>query len=165
MIKYPARFKPDKINNQDGYFLQFLDIPNAFTQGYSIDELYDMGQDVLSLILEDYIEENKEIPMPSEVKGDDILYIEPYSKVALPIVVKILRKLNNLSQKDIAEKLGVSYQTYQKLERGQTVNPTLTTLQRIAKAFGMKMEINFKCKDNGSINEKNIKHIPRAICS
>jgi hypothetical protein len=34
MIAYPARYKPDKINGENAYFLQFIDLPNAFTQGY-----------------------------------------------------------------------------------------------------------------------------------
>ncbi len=36
---------------------------------------------------------------------------------------------------DVADKLGVKYQVYQKLENPETANPTLKTLKKIEKVF------------------------------
>jgi antitoxin HicB len=150
MISYPARFKPDKINGENAFFLQFIDFPEAFTQGYTLEELYEMGQDVLSLILEDYLEDNRELPDPSCIKGNDVIVIEPYPRIAIPIILKKIRKENCLTQKDVASKLGVSYQTYQKMERGQSVNPTLATLEKLARAFKLKLLLDFERKRIGA---------------
>jgi HTH-type transcriptional regulator / antitoxin HipB len=49
-----------------------------------------------------------------------------------PILVGF-RKSNNLSQKELAEKLGVSQQSYQALES----NPQKATLERLFKVFAL----------------------------
>ena len=144
MIKYPARYEHDKIGKEKGYYLEFIDIPDAFTQGYTIEELYEMGQDVLSLILEDYLDENKEIPIPSTIEGDNILHIEPYPEIAIPLMMKKLRREMGLTQEEAAKKLQISYQTYKKIEEGQRVNPTLKILERIASLFNLKLILDFK---------------------
>jgi len=143
MIKFPARFEKDKINGEDGYFLQFIDFQDAFTQGYTLEELYEMGQDVLSLVLEDYLAKNMDIPEPSHIEDENIIYIEPYLKVAIPVILKKIRLNKKLTQLDVAKKLKVSYQTYQKMERGLVVNPTLSTLEKLAKVFDLKLLLDF----------------------
>lgn len=49
--------------------------------------------------------------------------------------IKSLRKKNNLTQEDLAEKSGVSYKHIQKLEGKFLHDPKLDTLNKIAKAF------------------------------
>jgi antitoxin HicB len=41
-----------------------------------------------------------------------------------------------MSLADVAEKMGVKYQVYQKLENPRTANPTLKTLAKIEQVFG-----------------------------
>jgi len=77
MIKYPARYRQDG----DFLFAKFIDIPEAYTQGETMKELRDNAKDALSLIIEDYLDDNQRIPDPSEVSGDDIIWIEPTAKI------------------------------------------------------------------------------------
>ena len=53
--------------------------------------------------------------------------------------VSILRKKRNLSQQDLADKMGVSNSYVSMLERGQR-SPPLETIELIAKALGVRAE-------------------------
>ncbi|MEI7705200.1 MAG: helix-turn-helix transcriptional regulator [Deltaproteobacteria bacterium] len=53
--------------------------------------------------------------------------------------VRILRKKKNLSQKDIAGKMGISISYVSMLERGQR-SPPPETIELIAKALGVRAE-------------------------
>ena len=66
-----------------------------------------------------------------------------YEALNLGIKVQKLRKKANLSQKEFAEKLGVSQQLVSKIERGVVENPTLRTLHRIASVTGHHLKISF----------------------
>jgi antitoxin HicB len=46
------------------------------------------------------------------------------------------------SQSDIAKRLKISYQAYQRLENPRKANPTIKTLERIASAYGRKLNIS-----------------------
>lgn len=61
-LRYPALFEPQA---PCGYFVRFVDIPEAITQGQTIEEALFNGAEVLSLILEDRLAENQPIPQPS----------------------------------------------------------------------------------------------------
>ena len=60
-----------------------------------------------------------------------------------------LRKINNMTQEMIAEKLGVSRQSVAKWESGETV-PDLEKCKDIADIFGVSLDdlANFESKDN-----------------
>lgn len=51
--------------------------------------------------------------------------------------VKQLRKERGFTQQDLAEKVDLGYKYYQSLESGRTANPTVDTLEKIAKALGV----------------------------
>jgi antitoxin HicB len=46
------------------------------------------------------------------------------------------------SQTDIARKLGLSYQAYQRLENPLKANPTVKTLEKIAHVYGRELSIS-----------------------
>ena len=59
--------------------------------------------------------------------------------IALVAQLRALR--GERSQTEIARKLGLSYQAYQRLENPRKSNPTVKTLERIADVFGGKLLI------------------------
>lgn len=138
MLKYPAKIH----NDPDGLWIEFIGLPISGTQGENMEELLEMAEECLSGYLEVLLEEAREIPDPIPAKGEDIIFIEPAPDVAIPILAKKLRNENGLTQDDMAKKLRVSYQTYQKLERGHRSNFTLRTMEKVAKAFGKKLVID-----------------------
>lgn len=60
-----------------------------------------------------------------------------------------LRKLNNISQEELAEKVGVSRQTLSKYETGESV-PDIDKAMAIADAFGVSLDdlVNYNPEEN-----------------
>lgn len=52
------------------------------------------------------------------------------------------RKASGLTQKQLAERTGINQADISKLENGNA-NPSLHTLQRLAKGMGMKLQLAF----------------------
>lgn len=59
---YFALFLPVQ---EGGYAVEFPDIPEAFTQGSTLEECMDMARDVLSIAVEEYAKAKKQPPSPS----------------------------------------------------------------------------------------------------
>ena len=62
-----------------------------------------------------------------------------------------LRKLNNLSQEDIAEKIGVSRQTLSKYETGESL-PDIERCKQLADLFGVTIDDLISYEKNDSDN-------------
>ncbi|REC40145.1 helix-turn-helix transcriptional regulator [Chryseobacterium sp. 5_R23647] len=60
--------------------------------------------------------------------------------------IKIERALKNITQEDLAKKIGVSRQTINAMEAGKYVPSTVLAL-KIAKYFGKKVEDIFELED------------------
>ena len=54
------------------------------------------------------------------------------------------KKYKVKSIKELAKKLGISYQAYQKLENPRKCNPTVKTLEKISEVFGKNLIISLK---------------------
>lgn len=70
------------------------------------------------------------------------LYMETRAELQIAIMVKELRKSKNLSQVDLAKKMGKSQSTIGRIENG-SVKPTISMLEQIAAATDTKLEISF----------------------
>jgi antitoxin HicB len=104
-LSYPAHFEPQQ---PTGYFVQFLDFENAITQGETIEECKANAQEVLSLIIEDLLDDGKEIPLPSH--GENAFFIAPEILVQSKILMSWAKthsksKSPSLSQLDKAAKV------------------------------------------------------------
>ena len=53
------------------------------------------------------------------------------------------RKSSGLTQKQLSERTGIAQSDFSKLESGNG-NPSLRTLERLAKGMGMRIQIEFK---------------------
>ncbi len=56
------------------------------------------------------------------------------------------RRIAGLSQKALSERSGIDQSDISKIERG-VANPSVATLERIARALGGELEINIRMKD------------------
>lgn len=140
-IKYPAKIKYSETDNS--YIVEFPDLPGCLTEGSNLEEAKINAKEALTAYLASIFERNLKIPEPSKLKRRNIYQIEPERKVSIPIFLKIQRDTKKLSQSDIAKVLGISYQAYQRLEKPGKSNPTLKTLERLAKVFGQELYIDF----------------------
>jgi len=63
--------------------------------------------------------------------------------------LRVLRELANLTQEDIAVRVGVSRQTIISLEKGK-YNPSIFLAFKLARVFGLTIEDVFLFTDEGS---------------
>jgi antitoxin HicB len=142
MLKYPGIITEDENKEGKVLWIEFPDLPEiSGTQGSNFDELILMAEDCLGGYLELLIEQDKEIPKPSKMEGDNIEYISVPPEVAAPILIRRERKQLKLTQSDVAKKMNVSYRTVQNVERNIR-KPSLQTLNRIARAMGKHLVID-----------------------
>ncbi len=119
------------ITPKDGkYFVQFPDITNAICLGSTQEEALSMANDVLNGVLASHLDNGYPISEP-QYKGGYPIEVSP--KVAFAIELRKARA--NHTQKEVAEKAGMSYQQYQRLENPHKTNPTLETLYKLQKVF------------------------------
>jgi antitoxin HicB len=96
-----------------------------------------MAQEALEGCLESDISRGLPIPPPAYKEG----YSVPVANhIALSLRLRELR--GEQSQTDIARRLGLSYQSYQRLENPRKANPTVKTLERIARVYGRELTIS-----------------------
>lgn len=91
MLTYPAIIEPDGA----GFMVRFVDIPEALTQGDSLEEAKTMAEDALVAAMDFYFEDRRPVPMPSPVAPGQ-------SAIELPISVsaKVLL-LNQMIQQQV----------------------------------------------------------------
>jgi transcriptional regulator with XRE-family HTH domain len=69
--------------------------------------------------------------------------------------LKQLRKAHGLSQEQFSEMAGISYKYYQQVEAGRKRELRLSTLERLAKAYGIQLwELLSPNEPNGKPNKK-----------
>ena len=94
--------------------------------------------------LRDYI--NEQLKDPEFKKEWDNL--EPEMEVVRAMIKA--RTVQNLTQKDLAEKTGINQANISKLENGN-MNPSLKLLKRLADGLGMNLRIEFVPKNSKAI--------------
>jgi antitoxin HicB len=121
----------------DEYIAQFPDMTNIVTCGFSHEEALAMAKEALDGCLEADISRGLSVPPPVCKDGYPVP-VAPH--IALSLQLRKLR--GEQSQTDIAQKLGLSYQSYQCLENPRKANPTVKTLERIAQVYGRELSIS-----------------------
>jgi antitoxin HicB len=85
MLAYPVTLTQDK--KAGGYVVTFVDIPEAITQGDTLEEALEMAKDGLETALEFYFEGNRPVPMPSAPKRRQHVVELPLSLAAKVILL------------------------------------------------------------------------------
>jgi antitoxin HicB len=126
--------------NDDGlYIVNFPDKPNVKTCGKSEEEALLMAEDALNAIIETEISHGIPFVQPDYKNGYPVSV--SYGNL---IALKLRKFRGDKTQTEIARHLGMTYQSYQKLENPKKANPTIKTLEKIVKAFGGELQIEMK---------------------
>ena len=112
MLAYPVRLIPDR--ESGGFVVTFPDIPEALTQGESVEDALRQAQDALETALDFYFDERRPVPMPSRPRRGQRTVILPIS-----IEAKILL-LNEMTRQgvrpaDLARRMKTSPQAVNRL--------------------------------------------------
>ncbi len=124
------KYNCDIYEEENKWIVEFPDMPNVLTYGESKEEALYMAKDALNGVLAVDLDNKFPIPAP-KYTGGYAIEVEP--KIAFAITLRSCRA--KLTQKEVASKIGMSYQQYQKLENPNKANPTLETLYKLQKVF------------------------------
>lgn len=137
MIRYQMR-----VHKEDGsYWGQFLDFPNCFTVGDTLEELLSNAREVLSLQLEEARDPDWVVPNPSKKRGKQYVWVTPFEEVAIPLMIRQARLKKGVGQRHLAKLLGINVQQIQRLEMPGKSNPTVKTLSAISRALDEELQI------------------------
>ncbi len=137
MLAYPSKIR--YIKSDKAFSVEFPDLPGCLTYGMTLEEAKENAKEVLTGFLSVAHSENIKIKPPSKKKGKDIYFIQPENNVAFAILLRFAREKKGLTQKDVATKLAISYQAYQKYETPSKANPTLKTISKLEEIFEQKL--------------------------
>jgi antitoxin HicB len=134
---------PCKITYSDKDTCWYVESPEFYsgilTYGNTLDEAKEMAVEAVSGLLESYLEHGDTFTIPKMPGHPDWYEIEIEPELAFVLWLRSMRKSRNMTLVDIANKMGVKYQVYQKLENPKLANPTLKTLKKLEKIFDTEL--------------------------
>ncbi len=130
-ITYPARVR----EQSDGYFVEFVDLPDTFTEGETLDEALFNAAEVLSGMLAWRLDEGLDIPKATR-KLKDAHYIAPDLKTQAALLLRQARADRSLA--DLARAMETSWPQAKRLEDPHHW-PSLKTLDKAARVLGKRL--------------------------
>ncbi len=122
--------------DEDGFlFVQFIDLEDTFTQGETLEEAAYNASEVLSAMLAYRLEENQEIPEPSNCPINGYM-ASPRPEVQAALLLRKARGNKTLSE--LASAMKTSWPAVQRLEDPRHW-PSLKQLDKAARALGKKL--------------------------
>ena len=138
-MEYFARI----IKSGRDFLVAFPEFPNINTYGSSMENALAEAREALNATLETEFERGHALPAPGRHAHKRFYHAIP----VLPhveIAYALKRMRNGHSQTEIARRLGITYQSYQKLENPRKCNPTVKTLERIGEVLGKELVISWR---------------------
>ncbi|MDR1428699.1 MAG: type II toxin-antitoxin system HicB family antitoxin [Spirochaetaceae bacterium] len=134
---------PCKITYSDEDKCWYVEAPEFYsgilTYGNTLEEARKMAVEAVSGLLESYLEHGDSFTIPKMQKRPDWYGIELDPGLSFAIWLRSMRKSRNMTLADVADKMGVKYQVYQKLENPKMANPTLKTLKKLEQIFDTEL--------------------------
>ncbi|MFC0819981.1 type II toxin-antitoxin system HicB family antitoxin [Moraxella marmotae] len=89
-----------------GFMVTFRDIPEAITEGATLEEALEMAADALAVAMEFYIDDNRAVPMPSQPQdGEQLVGLPPSVWAKVLLLNEMLTQ--NISQAELAKRMGI----------------------------------------------------------
>ena len=138
-FEYPVTIEP---NGEGGYIASFRDIPEALTEGWSLDGVRKNALQALITAVEFYIEDNRSFPLPSKPEKNEEVVVLPAS-----IISKILL-LNSMAEQkvrpaDLAKKMNIRPQEVNRIINLKH-NTKIDTIEKALNALGLSLSISCK---------------------
>ncbi len=136
---------------ENGYWAECVELKGCRTQADSYQILIKNMEEALNLYLDEPEKSKTIFPLPQKnIAGKNIIKVPVDHKIAFAIKMKIFRTKKGLSQKQVADLLGMkNIYSYQRLESTKRANPNLTTIAKIKLVFpGFNIDDIFKNNRN-----------------
>lgn len=134
---YPARFEPDETDG--GFVVTFRDLPEAITQGDSVEECLREAEDCLEEAIAARICDNEDIPRPSAARRGERLITVPL-QTALKAALYVAVRKNHISKAELARRLGTDEKVARRL-LDPHYRSRLDALERAFGAVGARPEL------------------------
>jgi len=125
-------------DDEGNVLVRFPQHPGVNTFGRDQEEAEEMAREALNVALESDFDRDVKLPAlrkPRAAKGERVVMVPLDADVRMAYVLRDWREDAGLTQQEVAARLGVSYQAYQRMERPGRSNLTVATLDRIARAL------------------------------
>ena len=131
---YYAKIEKD----DEGYFqVRFDDVSGAITYGNDLEHALIMAEEALNLVLKS---NNIKFNKPTDFSGQAGYYpIQVKTKIAIALNLRWAREEQKLTQSDVAKRLNISFQVYQRYEDPAKNNVTADTIDRLQNALGIRL--------------------------
>lgn len=137
MLAYPVTLTPDK--KDGGYVVTFRDIPEAITQGETVEEALAMAAEALESAMDFYFEGRRTVPMPSPAKRRQHLVELPASLTAKVLLLNEMI-LQGVRPAELARRLGTTPQAVNRLTNLRHASK-IDGIAVAMKALGKTLEI------------------------
>lgn len=125
-----------KIKKQSGgYQLQFLELPNIITFCERKADIPGTARDALVGCVEADLDQLLDIPMPKKTHARNIIDVSLPLNLSCAVLFKQLRKEEGLTTAEVAKRLEISRQAYERLESSRA-NPAAETIERVLRVLG-----------------------------
>ncbi|MCL2875793.1 MAG: type II toxin-antitoxin system HicB family antitoxin [Betaproteobacteria bacterium] len=111
-MEFPVILTPDE--EAGGFVVTFPDIPEAITQGETLDEALAMAQDVLETALEAYFDDKRAVPTPSQPEHGQHVIELPASLSAKVLLLNEIVK-QSIRPVELARRLNTTPQEVNRL--------------------------------------------------
>lgn len=145
-MRYKVRYYfEDQGDGSPGWWMAELpDLAGGqVTQGRTLAEARYRARDLVTLMHEEKPPAQEgELPSGGDGTWEWVQPFEAGGKIAE--MIRAERKAAGMTMRQAAEKIGVTFSTYQRWEDPKRCNATVGTLERVAEAFGRRLEVAFR---------------------
>lgn len=136
-MRYPVTLTPDK--KAGGFVVTFRDLPEAITQGDSVEEALAMAQEALELALEFYFEDKRVVPEPSRPKRGQHVVELPASLAAKVLLLNEMIA-QNVRPAELARRLNTTPQEVNRLTNLRHTT-RIDGIEAALRALGRQLEL------------------------
>lgn len=139
MFSYPA-FLDGGPDDEPGFTVTFRDIPDAITEGATLEEALAMAEEVLDLALSDRVANGDDLPKPSKARKGEVM-VSASLPAALQMSLRLAMRDADVTAAELARRMNVDPPTVTNRLLKLGYNPTTRQMDRAFKALGRRPQI------------------------
>jgi antitoxin HicB len=134
-MRFPFKVRPD----EEFFMVTFPDIPEAITQGETMEQALEVAQEALETALEFYFEDSRAVPEPSPIKrGGHFVELPPSLSAKILLLNEMIRQ--QIRPAELARRLGTTPQAVNRLTNLRHASK-IDSIAGAMKALGKTLEI------------------------